>query len=70
MSIVSSRQTTRSLSDFGFGNSTAARAARVRAEEMNLKVQRAEALFVYFVAEHNLPFRTGDHFTKLVKNVS
>ena len=36
---------------------------------MNLKVQQAEALFVYFVAEHNMLFRTGDHFTKLVKNM-
>ena len=24
---------------------------------------------MYFVAEHNLPFRTGDHFTKLVKSM-
>ena len=43
--------------------------ARVRAEELNLKVQRAEALFVHFIAEHNMPFRTGDHFTKLVKKM-
>ena len=37
---VSSSQTTRSLSDFGFGSSIAARAAGVRAEEMNLKVSK------------------------------
>ena len=68
-SAVSSKQTTRSLSHFGFGNSAAAVSARDRAEELNLKVQRAEALFVHFIAEHNLPFRTGDHFTKLVKKM-
>ena len=66
-SLVSSRQTTRFFSDFGFGSGTAARASRISAEEMNLKVQQAESLIVYFVSEHNLPFRTGDHFTKLVK---
>ena len=55
------------LSDFGFGSGTAARASRISAEEMNLKVQQAESLIVYFVSEHNLPFRTDDHFTKLVK---
>ena len=68
-SAVSSRQTSRSLSHFGFGSSLAAREARMRAEELNLKVQRAEALFVHFIAEHNLPFRTGDHFTKLAKSM-
>ena len=64
---MSSRQTTKSLSHFGFGHSAAAVSARIRAEELNLKVQRAEELFVHFIAEHNLPFRTGDHFTKIVK---
>ena len=55
-SLVSSRQTTMFLSDFGFGSGTAARASRISAEEMNLKVQQAESLIVYFVSEHNLPF--------------
>ena len=36
-------------------------------EMKQLRVQHAEALFVQFFAVHNLPFRTGDHFTKLVK---
>ena len=27
----------------------------------------AETMFAHFVAEHNLPFTVGDHFTKLVK---
>ena len=43
-SLVSSRQTTRFLSDFGFGSGIAARASRISAEEMNLKVQQAESL--------------------------
>lgn len=30
-------------------------------------VTKAEVLFVHFIAEHNLPFSVGDHFTKLVK---
>ena len=44
-------------------------AIRQRAEEQNRKVQNAEELFVQFIAEHNLPFHTGDHFTKLVKSM-
>lgn len=52
-----------------FGNSRTAQAARQRREKQNHKVQNAEALFVQFVAEHNLPFHTGDHFTKLVKTM-
>jgi hypothetical protein len=31
------------------------------------QVMNAETLFANFVAEHNLPFTVGDHFTKLVK---
>ena len=50
----------------GFGQSEVARRVRQRQEEKFLKV---EALFVQFVAEHNLPFCTGDHFTKLVKQM-
>ena len=46
---------------FGFGQSEVARRARQRQEEEELQFLKAEALFVQFVAEHNLPFRTGDH---------
>lgn len=55
------------LDKFGFGSNGAAQRARKKQEEEQLQVQRAESLFVQFVAEHNLPFRVGDHFTKLVK---
>ena len=54
------------LDKFGFGQ---ARRVRQRQEEEELQFLKAEALFVQFVAEHNLPFRTGDHFTKLVKQM-
>ena len=53
-----------------FGQSEVARRARQRQQEEELQFLKAEALFVQFVAEHNLPFHTGDHFTKLVKHVS
>ena len=31
------------------------------------QVTRAEALFTYFIVEHNLPFSVGDHLTQLIK---
>ena len=34
-----------------------------------MQILSAEAQFVQFVAEHNLPFRCGDHLTKLVKSM-
>ena len=58
---------TKPLSQFGFGNSSVAQAAKIQAEQQKQKVRQTETLFVQFVAEHNLPFRIGDHFTKLVK---
>ena len=33
------------------------------------KFNRQKQCFVQYLAEHNLPFRTGDHFTKLVKSM-
>lgn len=42
---------------------------RQRQNEFQIQVVRAEALFVQFAAEHNLSFRIGDHFTKLVKKM-
>ena len=65
---MSSSSCTQTLDRFGFGQSEVARRARQRQEE-ELQSLKAEALFVQFVAEHNLPFRTGDHFTKLVKHM-
>ena len=69
MQSKSSTSTTRSLAEFGFGQSEAAKRARKKLEEEQMQVQRVESLFIQFVVEHNLPFRTGDHFTKLVKIV-
>ena len=67
---VSSKASTSTLANFGFGQSeAAAKSARKKRNEQQLQVQRAEALFVQFIAELNLPFRTGDHFTKLVKSM-
>ena len=66
---VSSMKHTRNLSNFGVGNSEAAKVARRKSEELQHNVQNAEAQFIQFVAEHNLPFRTGDHFSKLVKSM-
>ena len=34
-----------------------------------MQVLHAEALFVQFVVEHNLSFRTGDHFSKLIRSM-
>ena len=50
-------------------DSEAAKRARRKREEEQLQVQKAETLFVQCVAEHNLPFRIGDHFTKLVRGM-
>ena len=58
-----------SLARFGFGESSVAMKARKKKDEQQLQVQRAEALFVQFTAEHNLSFPTADHFTKLVKTM-
>ena len=66
---MSSVSSTTSLAKFGFGQSDVVKKAREKQEEQQLQVNRAEALFIQFVAEHNLPFRTGDHFTKLVKSM-
>ena len=51
------------------GNSEEALRAKKKEQEKHMQVIHAEALFVQFVAEHNLSFRTGDHFSKLVKNM-
>ena len=32
-------------------------------------VTRAETLFAYFIAEHNIPFLVADHFSDLVKQM-
>ena len=66
---MSSTCSTHTLAKFGFGQSEAAKRARRKREEEQLQVKKAETLFVQFVAEHNLPFRIGDHFTKLVKGM-
>ena len=69
---IYSPTSTKSLCNFGLGNSGAAKAARQKTEELCLEVHHAEAQFVQFVqfvAEHNLPSHTGDQFTKLVKSM-
>ena len=66
---MASPTATQSLDRCGFGNSEAARKARRKQEDEQMLVQRAECLFVQFVAEHNLPFRVGDHFTKPVRTM-
>ena len=66
--LQSSKKTAR-LEAFGFGDSHAAKSAREKQDEQKKQVLRAEAQFVQFVAEHNLSFRCGDHFTKLVKSM-
>ena len=66
---MSSTCSTHTLAKFGFGQSEAAKRARRKREEEQMQVQKAETLFVQFVAEHNLPFRIGAHFTKLVKGM-
>ena len=57
------------LEAFGFGDSRKAKAAREKWQEQKMKVLSAEAQFVQFVAEHNLPFHCGHHLTKLVKSI-
>ena len=64
---ISANKTSPTLTSLGFGESEAAKRVRKKQEEQQQQVQKAEALFVQFVAEHNLPFRTGDCFTKLAK---
>lgn len=66
---VSSKASSSTLPRFGFGQSDTAKKARKKQDEQQLQVQRAEALFVQFLAEHNLSFRTGDHLTRLVKGM-
>ena len=64
----SSRNQTK-LSLFGFGESSAAKKVREKEEQQRLQVQRAGSKFIQFIAEQNLSFRTGDHFTQLVKSM-
>ena len=63
---VNSKSSTSTLSRYGFGQSDEAVKARRKDE---VQVQRAKALFIQFVAEHNLSFRMGGHFGKLVKSM-
>ena len=66
---VESTKKTR-LEAFGFGESRVAKAARDKQEEQKMQVLSAEAQFVQFIAEHNnMSFRSGVHFTKLVKSM-
>ena len=67
---LDSGKKTARLEAFGFGDSRKAKAAREKQEEQKMQVLSAEVHFVQFVAEHYLPFRCGDHLTKLVKSVS
>ena len=66
ISLISSTNT---LASLGFVNCNEALKERQRENEFQNQVVRAETLFVQFVAEHNLSFRIGDHFTKLVKKM-
>ena len=66
---LDSAKKTARLEAFGFGDSRKAKAAREKQEEQKMQIPSAEAQFVQFVAEHNLPFRCGDHLTKLVKSM-
>ena len=65
ISLVTARNTA-TLSSYGFSTSST---AKKQIEKQQHKIQHAEALFVQFIVEHNLPFHTGDHFTKLVKSM-
>lgn len=67
LSAASSADKTARLEAFGFSDSCTAKAARRKREEQKRQVLRAEVQFVQFIAEHNLSFRCGDHFTKLVQ---
>ena len=66
---LQSSKKTAILEAFGFGDSHAAKSAREKQDEQKKQVLRAESQFVQFVAEHNLSFRCGDHFTKLVMSM-
>lgn len=66
---IESTNKTARLEACGFGESRLAKAAREKQEEQKLQVLSAETQFIQFVAEHNLSFRCGDHFTKLVKSM-
>ena len=61
---MSSSSQSLTLNNFGFRSSEPAKRARKKQEEEQLQVQKAEALFIQFVAEYNLPFSVDDHFTK------
>ena len=64
---MSSSSSINTLDRFGFGDNETAKRARRKQEEDQLQVRRAECVFIQFVAEHNLPFRVGDHFTKIAR---
>ena len=64
---VNAKSSSSTLARYGFGHSDEALKARKKKDEQQMQVQRAEAMFIQFVAEHNMSFRTGDHFSKLVK---
>ena len=66
---MSASKSSGSLLNFGYGDSDEARRARQKELDLQEKIMQAEASFVQFVAEHNLPFRIGDHFTKLIKSM-
>ena len=66
---VTAKSSPNTLARYGFGHSEEALKARRKKDEQQVQVQRAEAMFIQFVAEHNLSFRTGDHFSKLVKSM-
>ena len=53
-------QRQRKLTDFGASSATA---------NLNQKAVKAERLFSGFLVEHNLPLSTGDHATKLFRNM-
>ena len=57
------KSTSSKLSQFGFGVSIVAKRAKERQDQIHQQNQKAETLFLQSVADHNLPFRTGDHFT-------
>ena len=65
---LKSAANTARLQSFGFGESAASKTAREK-KEITMNVLSAEAKFVQFVAEHNLPFRCADHFTNLINTM-
>ena len=66
---VTAKKTSGTLASFGFREIDTTKRARAKQEELQQKIRRAEAQFAQFVAEHNLSFHIGDHFTKLVKSL-